>query len=196
LIEKEVLKKDSDLEKIKKYVEKIHSVRKDFAQLFKRIEPFGGRKRGRPKTVIVEEIIENQFLLAHNEIEKLNIEYSLPNTKNTVTIDEAELGIIIMNLLQNAIHWLETIDDERRIVVQVIREKDTLSIIFSDNGPGVREEFQKLIFDPYFSTRPDGIGLGLTIVGELVSEYNGDFVLIDNGPLDGATFKITFKYRI
>jgi signal transduction histidine kinase len=196
LIEKELLKTGSDLEKIKQYVYKIHSVRKDFAQMFKRIAPFGGRKRGRPKVVIVEEIIENQFLLAHYEIEKLNIKYSLPNSKNTVTIDEAELGIIIMNLLQNAVHWLETVDNERRIVVQVIREQDNLSIIFSDNGPGVREDFQKLIFDPYFSTRPDGIGLGLTIVGELVSEYNGDFVLINNGPLDGATFKITFKYRI
>ncbi|MFN7014803.1 MAG: hypothetical protein ACK4ON_11105, partial [Bacteroidia bacterium] len=53
-----------------------------------------------------------------------------------------------------------------------------------------------LIFDPYFSGRPDGIGLGLTIVGELVAEYNGDFLLMKDGPLDGATFNIIFRRRI
>ena len=92
-------------------------------------------------------------------------------------------------------YWLEKVD-EKEIVVLVDRTETELSITFSDSGPGIKEEHQQIIFDPYFSTRPDGIGLGLTIVGELISEYDGDFALIDNGPLDGATFKITSRRRI
>jgi len=93
-------------------------------------------------------------------------------------------------------YWLETAENERKIKVKIERTENELSIIFSDSGPGIKEEQSSLIFDPYFSTRPDGIGLGLTIVGEIVTEYNGEFMLVRNGPLDGATFKITFRKRI
>jgi signal transduction histidine kinase len=196
IIKKEINKIPPNINNVISGADNIIKIRENFAQLFKRIEPFGGRKRGRPKQIIIEDVIRDQFLLAHRDIEKLKIKYIVPDTSNTVTIDEAELGIIIMNLLHNSIHWLETVDHERKIEVLVSREIDSLSIIFSDNGPGIKEGTESSIFDPYFSTRPDGIGLGLTIVGELVSEYNGNFYLLNNGPLEGATFKITFKYRI
>lgn len=196
IIKKEANKRPPNIEGIITSAEKVIKVRENFAQLFKRIEPFGGRKRGRPKTIIVENVINDQFLLAHRDLEKLNITYEISKTVNTVTIDEAELGIIIMNLLQNSIHWLENTSNQRKIIVNVSRSQDSLGITFSDSGPGIKEGTEVAIFDPYFSTRPDGIGLGLTIVGELVSEYDGDFSLIQDGPLEGATFQINFKYRI
>ncbi len=196
LIKRQLKNSTINFDSIESNADKIIKIREDFAQLFKRIEPFGGRKRGRPKQIIVEDIINNQFSLAHRDLEKLNIEYQLPNTKNSVTIDEAELGIILMNLIQNSIYWLESVNHEKKIFVDVERNLDSLSIIFSDNGPGIKKGTELSVFDPYFSTKPDGIGLGLTIVGELVSEYNGDFYLLNNGPLEGANFKITFKHRI
>jgi signal transduction histidine kinase len=196
LITKELKKPDIDKEEIQKLVTNIQGIRKDFAQLFRRIEPFGGRKRGRPKSVIVEEVIKNQFLLYHTGLSRLNISYEISDTQHTVTIDEAELGIIFMNLIQNSIYWLENIDTERKIIVDVSKSNEELSIIFSDSGPGIKTDTEENIFEPYFSTKPDGIGLGLAIVGELVSEYNGELMLINNGILDGATFKITFRYRI
>jgi nitrogen-specific signal transduction histidine kinase len=196
LIKRQLKNSTINFDGIESNADKIIKIREDFAQLFKRIEPFGGRKRGRPKQIIVEDIICNQFSLAHRDLEKLNINYELPSSKNTVTIDEAELGIILMNLIQNSVYWLESVNHERKIFVDVARDLDSLSIIFSDNGPGIKEGTELSVFDPYFSTKPDGIGLGLTIVGELVSEYNGDFYLLNNGPLEGANFKITFKHRI
>ena len=177
-------------------VANIQNIRKDFAQLFRRIEPFGGRRRGRPKSVIVEEVIKNQFMLYHTDLSHLNINYLISETKHTVAIDEAELGIIFMNLIQNSIYWLENIESERKIVVNVSKTNEELVIIFSDNGPGIKLGTENNIFEPYFSTKPDGIGLGLAIVGELVSEYNGEFMLINSDILDGATFKITFRDRI
>ncbi|ETA25841.1 hypothetical protein SJDPG2_09980 [Porphyromonas gingivalis SJD2] len=188
--------KNKNIEEIGGWVANIQNVRKDFAQLFRRIEPFGGRRRGRPKSVIVEEVIKNQFMLYHTDLSRLNINYVISETKHIVTIDEAELGIIFMNLIQNSIYWLENIDSERKIVVKVSRSNEELTIIFSDNGPGIKSGTEDNIFEPYFSTKPEGIGLGLAIVGELVSEYNGEFMLINSDILDGATFKITFRYRI
>lgn len=196
LLSKELLKKDLDINQVKDHIKNINEGRKVLAQLFKRIEPFGGRKRGKPKDVIIEDAIANVFTLYKNELTKLNISYSTPTSQNEVRIDDGELQIIFVNLIQNSMYWLETATGERRIEVLIEKSDDELLVIFSDSGPGIKEEHQQIIFDPYFSTRPDGVGLGLTIVGELVTEYDGDFTLVDNGPLDGATFKITFRKKI
>ena len=196
LLRKELAKNEIDKKEITEYLNNINEGRKVLAQLFKRIEPFGGRKRGRPKDIILEEAIANVFALYQNQLTKLNISYTLPTSQNEVRIDDGELQMIFVNLIQNSIYWLETISTVRKIQIDIERNNDELSVLFSDSGPGIKEEHQQIIFDPYFSTRPDGIGLGLTIVGELVTEYDGDFSLIDNGSLDGATFKITFRKKV
>lgn len=196
LLLKELKAPNPDLNIIKENIDRISQQRKILAQLFKRLEPFGGRKRGRPKDIIIEDAITNVFGLYKSELEKLNVIVDLPDSKNQVRIDEGELQIIIVNLLQNSLYWLETIPDNRKIAIGIDGTDEELSIIFSDNGPGIKADHQNIIFEPYFSTRPNGIGLGLTIVGELVTEYDGEFSLIDDVVLNGASFKITFKRRI
>lgn len=192
----EIQKTDCNLSKIADRVGEIQKVRRDFSQLFKRIEPFGGRKRGRPQTIVVEDVIKNQFLLNSEELSKYNISYRLSNTQHKVTIDESELAVVLMNLIQNSIYWLSTIDVEREILVEVEDEQDGLAIIISDNGPGIKNGTEDNIFSPYYSTKPDGIGLGLAIAGEIMSEYNGELSLIRNSILGGASFKLLFRKRI
>lgn len=191
----ETQKEISDINKIAGKASEIQTIRKEFAQLFRRIEPFGGRKRGRPATITIEEAISNIFVLNKEELSKSNIAYKLPDTCHRVTIDGSELGLIFMNLIQNSIYWLNTINPPRIIEVNISDESDGLSIIFSDNGPGIKHEIKDQIFDPYFSTKPDGIGLGLAIIGELMADYNGELALIES-MIGGASFKLKFKYRV
>lgn len=172
---------------------KIQKTRKDFSKLFERIEPFGGKRRGKFTNIVIEELIKDQFLLYNREISNLKIQYSISESNHTMKIDKADFGIIFMNLIQNSIYWLTNSDKARKIEVEVSDSSESIDIVFSDNGPGIKEGTEQSIFKPYFSTKPDGVGLGLTIVGELVSEYKGKLMLIDNGPLEGATFKIMFK---
>ena len=89
-------------------------------------------------------------------------------------------------------------EDERAIAVEVYRiSNNELHMIFSDSGTGVDPKYQDMIFDPYFSTRSDGVGLGLAIVGEIVTDYyGGEVVLLDEGPLGGATFKVVLRRRV
>ena len=124
---------------------------------------------------------------------------SLPETDTQVSVDPAEIQEVIINLLQNSLYWLHQVPKkERQIAVRVSRNvPDEVEILFADSGPGVRPESQDYIFNPYFSTKPDGVGLGLTIAGEIVSEYYaGTLVLLDSGPLPGATFRITLHKRV
>lgn len=185
-----------NIEKIAKKANELQDVRRNFAQLFKRIEPFGGRRRGRPQTIVVEDVIKNQFMLNSEELSRNSISYTISNTQHKVTIDESELAVILMNLIQNSIYWLSTIDVERRIHADVMDEQDGLAIIISDNGPGVKEGTEDNIFAPYYSTKPDGIGLGLAIAGEIMAEYDGELSLVKNSILGGASFKLLFRKRI
>lgn len=167
------------------------------ALLFKRLAPFSGRRRGRPVTTTIERLIKDSFDLHKKDLGDLNVSYSLPTGSTPVTTDPSEMQMIFLNLLQNSLYWLDrTPRGERRIVVQMKPENSGVQIIFSDSGPGVPEEARDRIFDPYFSTKPDGVGLGLTIAGETAAEYDGSLELLADGPLPGATFRVCLRKRI
>ena len=69
------------------------------------------------------------------------------------------------------------------------REPDGARIAFADTGPGIAPEIYSHLFEPFQSTRPDGLGLGLYISKTIVHEYNGD-IQVDSRPGDGATFVV------
>lgn len=166
---------------------------------FRRVEPFGGRKKGRPSQLYLEKIIEDAFEVFETQLSEGGILIELPQTTTLVRIDPAEFQEVLINLLQNSIYWLKFVPkDRRKIAVTVKRTaEDCVEIIFADSGPGVASENKKNIFDPYFSTKPDGIGLGLSIVGEIITDYyGGTLELLDNSKIGGAAFRMTLRKRV
>ena len=167
--------------------------------VLRRVEPLGGRRRGRPTKLYMEEIVRNAFSHYDQEIRALSVKTTLPSDLNLVTVDGAELQEIFINLLSNSLYWLSQVPKDRRaITVQCARPKPgELEIIFADSGPGVLPQNRNAIFEPYFSTKPDGVGLGLVITGEIIRDYyDGTLELLDSGPLDGAVFRILLRKRV
>jgi signal transduction histidine kinase len=179
-------------------LEQIQTHSKTLSTLFKRIEPFGGRQRGRPVAVTLESVIANAFAVLESELSEAGIRAPLPAGETTVTADPSEIQIVILNLLTNSIHWLKQRPKAKRAIeVRVSRKDNHVEILFSDSGPGVSDEFRDRIFEPYFSTRDNGVGLGLTIAGEIVTDYyGGNLELVESGPLSGATFRVTLRRRV
>lgn len=116
-----------------------------------------------------------------------------------VTVDPADIMQVVINLVRNAVYWTSTLPEGeiRHVVVETRREEDgTVDILVTDNGPGVAEDVRDLIFDAYFTTKPDGIGLGLSIAGSVVKDfYAGELELLADGPLCGATFRARLRRR-
>lgn len=165
---------------------------------FDKIEPFSGRRRGQPSQLYIEQVIKNAIEVYRYEIKKMGIEISLPQSETLVRIDQAEIQQIILNLLQNSLYWLGFVEKkERKIVIKINRlNEDQIELIFADSGPGVSPEYKDMIFDPYFSTKPNGAGLGLAIIGEIVTDiYNGTLELLDSDILKGAVFRIILNKR-
>jgi signal transduction histidine kinase len=169
------------------------------ATAFRRMEPFGGRRRGRPSKLYLEEIIRDGFAVFGNDTDRLKVKTTLPRTETLVSVDPAEIQEVIINLLQNSLYWLEQVSETKREIAVKVERKgpDHVEILFSDSGPGVPPENRELIFEPYFSTKPEGVGLGLSIAGEIVTDYySGLLELLERGPLKGANFLITLRRRV
>lgn len=198
----------SDLAKATEPINRDHSTAKSLekiighagflADLFRRIEPFGGRKRGRPSSIILEDAIGQAFELVRGDLDADGIEVRLPTSRTQITADATEIQEVFFNLVTNSIYWLQTTPKQKRaIAVQVRQLDDCVEVDFSDNGPGVDPNYRDEIFEPYFTTKPDGHGLGLALSGEIVKDYySGELALLNTGPLPGATFRVTLRRRV
>jgi signal transduction histidine kinase len=167
--------------------------------IFKRIEPFGGRRSGRPSKLYVEKIIQDAFDIFETQLLDASVDYEISNTETLVSVDPYELQQVFVNLIENSIYWLHLVSaSERKILVRVGRTSEGyVEIVFSDSGPGIPASERDSIFDAYYSTRDSGAGLGLSIVGEIVSNYyDGALELLDGGELSGASFRIVLRKRV
>ena len=137
---------------------------------FQKIEPFGGRTRGRPSRNSLESIIASAFDLHESKIQELGVVCDLPTLETIVTVDPVEIQEAVFNLLDNSLYWLEhgTAEGERRIEVEVERTPSgEVEILYSDSGPGVPEDQVDYIFDPYFSLKPGEPDWGCQLSGRL-----------------------------
>ena len=164
--------------------------------VIRRIEPFGGRRRAKSQKYLIENAIMNAVALLQDEIDTVGAEVRLPSGAHEVTLDSTDLQEVVLNLLQNSLYWLKQVRRGSRVVsLTVERGQDSsLVIIIEDSGPGVPERDREFIFDPYFTTKEDGVGLGLAIAGEIVEDYyGGELALLEPGELGGARFRVTLR---
>lgn len=169
------------------------------ADVLRRIEPFGGRRRGRPPQIQLERAIADAVALLSAEIKRVGAVVTVPEGWTTVTVDGTELQEIIINLLTNSLYWLQRVPkNRRRIDIRTKRNSDgSLSVLVEDSGPGVDPVDREHIFEPYFTTREGGVGLGLSIAGEIVEDfYGGELELLPPGELGGALFRATLRRRV
>lgn len=184
------------IETIKAWLEQIHNLRG-------RLDPQTPAKRGRATTFNVHEEIEDNFNLYQALLEKQKIKWTIhPRNKPVaVKMSRAGLGQIIANLIDNSIYWIM---DEKgsgnggEIDVRIEKLEHGFQILYSDDGPGVPDEDQSRIFEPYFSTKRGGSGMGLGLyICRLIVEPYGKIVYRDDiGKLAGACFEISFERRV
>lgn len=109
-----------------------------------------------------------------------------------IKFDRTQLIRVITNLVKNSVHAIaQKQPEDPRISVTVLSENDSVSISVTDNGIGVSEEYKDKIFEPKFTTKSSGMGLGLAMVKNIVETYNGH-ISLDSSLEKGTTFIVTF----
>jgi signal transduction histidine kinase len=167
--------------------EAIHSL-ESLADTF---APLASRSfRRRVRDSVLEERIRTCLNLLQGEIKKKDVECSVPKGATRVAIDPGELDAVILNLVTNSLYWLGNVQDKQRRLQFQLEKADhgaRVRVWVHDNGPGVTEEDAQKVFEPGFTRKPGGIGMGLTVASELVREYDGR-MRVTSGRLGGASF--------
>jgi len=102
---------------------------------------------------------------------RVEIEERYAENLPTVMADADQLKQVFVNLISNAVQVME--DSGGLIVVETATDNGFVSVSVHDNGPGIAPEDQSKVFDPFYSTRSEGTGLGLTMVHRIVDEHSG-----------------------
>jgi signal transduction histidine kinase len=147
---------------------------------------FARSKPPQRKPTSVAEVTRLQIdrLGAHNGV---RIETDFPADLPPVLVDHVQMGQIILNLLTNAI---QALDGRGSVVVNAHANGAAVHVDVVDTGPGVPPENIEKIFEPLFTTKARGIGLGLAVSRTLARANGGDLVVRDMMG-QGATFRLT-----
>ncbi len=119
-----------------------------------------------------------------------NISFKSDEQTIIVEIDKPQIVRIITNLIKNSIQACQNVSNPE-IKVHIKNRKDTVEIKVKDNGHGIPDEVISNIFEPNFTTKSGGMGLGLGMVKNLVMSYNGK-IDFDTKLDKGTTFTINF----
>jgi C4-dicarboxylate-specific signal transduction histidine kinase len=127
-------------------------------------------------------------LSAHGITVQTGLDEKLPRVFGTQSGYEE----VVLNLLTNAMHALDAIDNrEKELTIRTFRTGDKVVLEVDDNATGIRDEIIEEIFEPLFSTKKhgEGMGLGLAIVQSLVERFNGR-IEAQNKIQGGATLRV------
>ena len=139
------------------------------------------------------ELLENMAQLMKPELQKENITMEL-HLKSTfeLSIDRKLIEQVLINLITNAKHALKGVENPRITLKTYLRESEKV-IEVTDNGMGIDESKIDQIFIPFFSTKEQGSGIGLSLSKQIMKKHKGDLTVKSESG-QGASFFLVFKY--
>jgi PAS domain S-box-containing protein len=146
------------------------------------------RAAGRAPLSVGDAVERARSLLAiPAEKKRVAIEADVPEGLPPVLAASDELHQVLVNLLMNAV---EAVAPAGRVGVRARADAGQVAIDVHDDGPGVPEALRERVFDPFFTTRAEGTGLGLAVCARVVVAHGGD-LRVGVGPWGGALFTVT-----
>jgi PAS domain S-box-containing protein len=151
-------------------------------------------------TVHLNQLIEKTLFLNANllKLHSIKVEENLDPELPPLMGSEDRLQQVFMNLISNAAEAVEAGHGERRlsIVTKHLREKESVSVSFADTGVGIPQENLSKLFEPFFSTKKKGkgVGLGLSVAYGIIQEHGGS-IQVQSEEGRGTTFTVELPLK-
>jgi two-component system, NtrC family, sensor kinase len=136
----------------------------------------------------INAIVENEFRLRH-----VGLERQLAEDMVKTLLDENQIEQVFINLLLNAVH---AVSENGNVIIQTAVDpgSNKVRVEIADNGCGIAAEDIKKIFEPFYSTKAKGTGLGLAVSYGIVQNHQGDIRVLST-PGQGTRFTLEFPIR-
>lgn len=159
------------------------------------LRSFSRRTTGTASSVDLAVAIEGALLLSNHRLTVQDIEVvRLGDSPNQwVVADRVRLEQVLVNLIQNALEAMEGADC-RRLTITVEDRGTDVAVHIQDSGSGLSEQAIKDLFMPFMTTKPNGLGLGLVICTEIITEFGGELSACNTN--EGARFTFTLRKAV
>ncbi|MGP9799212.1 sensor histidine kinase [Halomonas sp. 86] len=177
-------------------LEQIVDLTKRMADISAQLRQFSRKSSERQETISVQACIEYALRLFQGRLRDghVTVEQHWPKETLWVTGDLVRLEQVLVNLISNALHAMQETSEPRLILSAALNEKQ-VTINVMDNGPGIGDQHLTQIFEPFFSTKApgSGLGLGLSISSRIMDDLGGKLQAVNRDPT-GACFIISLPF--
>lgn len=158
-------------------------------QIMERIRRFLRGQEPPIGPVNLNDVVQESISLLSGEItaNKVQLDLHMSPAIPPISGDAVQLTQVLVNLIRNALDALAN-RQQPRIIIATQRSTDYVEVVVADNGPGLTGEVQARLFEPFFSTKPQGLGMGL-VVSRTIVEAHGGTLLAENWE-EGARFRV------
>ena len=181
-----------DQERLDECVRKIGEIVQHSSEVVRGLQNFTRRRERNDEAVALEAVVRDAILLTESEWRRRNVVISVDAQSDVPMVvgDSVQLQQVIVNLLRNSCEALSgTPTNERRIGVRVHVENDWVVARVEDSGCGLTSEQAARVFETFYTTKDDGLGMGMSISRRIIEGHGGTLEYISpNGP--GAVFLI------
>jgi PAS domain S-box-containing protein len=179
-----------DLEEVGEALGDIVRDGKRAAEVIQRLRRFLRPGEIHAQAVDINQVIEETTALTRNEFQGSNIRLRFSLTENLppVWVDRIQIQQVVLNLLMNAKEAMDQAGTNAGEIFVMTEQEDeeTVKVSFRDRGPGLTSENLEKIFEPFYTTKTAGIGLGLAISRSIIASFGGRVYAMPN-PDQGAT---------
>jgi PAS domain S-box-containing protein len=167
--------------------------------IIKRIREFVKRSEPKRERAKINDIVADAVGLAELETRKrrIRIVTDMRARLPIIYVDPVLIEQVLVNLLKNAAeamheHKPDAVDPVIRLLVRIDKETVVISVV--DQGPGVDEATAERLFEPFYSTKSDGMGMGLNICRSIIESHRGRLWVENNITADGRIIGCTFHF--
>jgi PAS domain S-box-containing protein len=190
-----LLEMKADDDRTRHRASRIHSAAERCGRIVKSFLAMARQKPPQRQAVDLNETVKTALEMSEYGRRSAGVELivSLSEGRTIINADPDLLGQVVVNLLLNACHAVRDRRTPRRIWISTASDKATLSLSVADNGPGVAPEIRTRIFEPYFTTKPQGTGTGIGLaISRKIVEAHGGRIEVREREGGGAVFDVVF----
>lgn len=166
-------------------------------EIIKRLRRMVGKRAPQRSAVDLDELVEETIAFLQHQLSNSSVTVELKRTKDLplVSVDRVQIQQVLVNLLTNAIQAMAADNaeiSERQICIATAyspNRKD-IDIDVTNSGPTMTQEELDRLFNPFYSTKKEGLGLGLSISRNIVESHNGTLTVLPQ-TATGTTFRIS-----
>ena len=185
-------KPPSDPEMFRGYVHEIARQTERAGAIVKRLRAFGSKTTPAQDLCDLNWLLRDAMELVASELRRLSVtvQWDLPESSLRVPVDRIQFQQVLVNLLTNACDAMLAVEPAARILSIRCRADAGFAVVeVQDRGIGLSQNVMQHLYQPFFSTKPDGMGLGLSICQTILEDHGGTIEAI-NDPQGGAIFRL------